>query len=218
MNDSQISRIAKAEYYGDKKMSREYSSALSRIEMMTRKTKFEYKDEYGIRRKGDYYYVADYSDKEKDLEILGMKELPERLERYTKAKAGDKRGYIDASLQMEEDRKYIENNNGKYNQFATTQKNLTTLGSWGEKTPYMKIEKGQLGRNVLRGIGNVGLFIRNYTVRPVYGAIGKHIVAPIHRRIVREDSQRMYRNRPLHRYEARKEYLQNTGNNFLCLE
>lgn len=214
MDDSEISRIAKAEYYGDKKMSREYSLALSRIELMTREEKFEYKNEYGIKRKGSYYYIADYSNKEKDLEILGMRELPERLERYTKAKAGDKRGYIDASLQMEEDKEYIENNNGKYNQFATTQKNLRTLGSWGEKTSYMQIQKGQVGRNILRRIGNVGLFIRNYTVRPVYGAIGKYIVAPIHKSIVGEDSQRMYKNRPLHRYEARKEYLQNAGNNF----
>lgn len=214
MEDSQIRKIANAEYYGDKEMSKEYSAALSRIEFMTREGRFEYKGEYGIKRKGTYYYIADYSDKEKDLEILGMRELPERLERYTKAQAGDKSGYIDASVQMEEDKDYIENNNGKYNQFATTQKNLMTLGSWGEKVPYMQIKKGQFGRNILRRIGNVGLFVRNHTIKPVYGAIGKHIAAPIHRKVIGEDSGKMYRNRPLHRYEARKEYLQGTGENF----
>ncbi len=45
MNDNEISRIAEAEYYGDKKLSKQYDIALRRIKAMIREEKFEYKDE-----------------------------------------------------------------------------------------------------------------------------------------------------------------------------
>lgn len=45
MDDSEISRVAKAEYYGDKKLSKQYDIALRRIKAMVREKNFEYKDE-----------------------------------------------------------------------------------------------------------------------------------------------------------------------------
>lgn len=171
--------------------------------------------QHGLKRTGKYKYLLDYTGREDDLKVLGMQEYPERLERYTKALAGDKSRYTNATVQMQADAQYINNNNGKYNHFTTTQKNLTTLGAWGEKRPYYQMQSGELGKNVLRGMGNVGTFVRNYTLAPIYGTIGKHVVAPIHRKFARADEGSMYRNRPLHRYEARKEYFARQGSNFL---
>ncbi len=52
MDDTQISKIAKAEYYGDKKLSKQYDTALRRIKAMIREEKFEYKDEATRVKKG----------------------------------------------------------------------------------------------------------------------------------------------------------------------
>lgn len=167
-----------------------------------------------MKRKGKCQYLLDYDNREQDLETLGIKEFPERLERYTRAKAGDTSRYTDAATQMDEDKQYLDSYNGKYNHFETTQKNLMTLGAWGEKRPYYQMQKGQIIRNGLRVVGNAGKLIRNYTFRPVYGTIGKYVVAPIHRKLQDKDEIGMYKSRPLHRYEARKEYFATKGNNF----
>lgn len=167
-----------------------------------------------MKRTGKCQYLLEYDNREQDLETLGIREFPERLERYTRARAGDISGYTEATTQMDEDKQYLDTYNGKYNHFDTTQKNLMTLGAWGEKRPYYQMQKGQIVRNGLRAVGNLGKLIRNYTFRPVYGTIGKHVVAPIHSKLQDKDEMGMYKSRPLHRYEARKEYFAGEGNNF----
>ncbi len=43
MNDYEIKRIVKAEYYGDKQLASQYANALQRIESMIQETSFTYK-------------------------------------------------------------------------------------------------------------------------------------------------------------------------------
>lgn len=45
MNDSEIEKIAKSEYYGDKNLSEQCKAARRRIESMIQERNFKYKDE-----------------------------------------------------------------------------------------------------------------------------------------------------------------------------
>ena len=136
---------------------------------------------------------------------------------------------------IDQDTEFIETNNYGYNSHQNTQENLRTLGKFGEKSVKapVSVEQSKLQRFGLNTM-NALIALRNHTVAPVNKAIGTFVAAPIHRTILgvkkvktkdpinvdgyliptmedmiatsQEYSSGMFKNKPMHRYEARKNY------------
>lgn len=136
---------------------------------------------------------------------------------------------------IDSDTEFIETNNYTYNARQHTAENLKTLGKDGEKSVKAPILDTQnfAQRFGLR-VMNAMITVRNYTKAPVNKAIGTYVVSPAYRalagvtspkskneltvngykikpmedilRISQKRSVGMYRNKPTHRYQARKDY------------
>ncbi len=136
---------------------------------------------------------------------------------------------------IDRDTEFIETNNYGYNSHQNTQENLKTLGKYGERAvkAQVSVDQPALQKFGLHSL-NVLIEIRNHTTAPVNRAIGTFVAAPVHRALFRvtksksrqpvnvdgylitpmEDmlatSQRhsvgMFKNKPTHRYTARKDY------------
>ena len=136
---------------------------------------------------------------------------------------------------IDQDTEFVETNNYAYDSHKATQDNLKTLGKDGEKSQKAQISDDQkfLTKLGLRTM-NVLISIRNHTFVPVNKAIGTLVVAPIHKKmfkvgrttevekknvdgyliepvdaqleIAQQKSAGMFKNKPIHRYEARKDY------------
>ncbi len=136
---------------------------------------------------------------------------------------------------IDRDTEFIETNNYGYNTRQNTQENLKTLGKYGEKSVRAQIsdEQSKLQKMGLHAM-NALIELRNHTTAPVNRAVGTYVAAPIYRTLARaikpkyrepvsvngylitpmEDmiatsqkhSSGMFKNKPSHRYHARKDY------------
>lgn len=209
-------------YYGNKEKSAEYKEKMQEFKSHIVEKEFEFVDKDGKRQTGVYSTVEPYEGMEDDLAFLQLEEYADRLERLTKYEAGDISAYSkfkNPEAVAERDKSYIETNNSAYNRLVTTQKNLMTLGKYGEKVPYSKMQEGQTVRNILRAVGNAGRFIRNHTTAPINKFIGSKIVAPIYGAVTgvnKGNVAGLYSNKFTHRYVARREYFASQGKGYFA--
>lgn len=136
---------------------------------------------------------------------------------------------------IDKDTEFIETNNYTYNSRQNTAENLKTLGKDGEKSVKTQIsdEQNFAQKFGLKAM-NAMITIRNYTKAPVNKALGTWVAFPIYRSLTgvkqakskkpinvegylitpMEDilatsqihSRGMFKNKPSHRYHARKDY------------
>ena len=136
------------------------------------------------------------------------------------------------NLLRAQDQEYVETNNYAYNQHKTTNQNLKTLGKHGEKTAYIALEDaitekegkakvnfGAIRRNIIPALFNTGMFIRNYTKRPLYSFVGMG-VSSIHKIIFnsKQNIVGVYKDKRTHRYEARKDLYEQLYDYFTLLK
>lgn len=188
-----------AKYYGDKEYQQRYSEIAQRYR----------ENEVEVTNGGiTYRTVQDYAEKEDDEKFLILGEYKNSLERMTKYEAGDTSVYSGTpdqiTAQYNKDKEYVETRNYTFDQHKNTQKDLATLGKFGEKMPYIPKQNGII-KNGLRAVGNVGIFARNL-VAPVYRFVGRNVAQPLHRLITRGKDASPYRNNPYHRFVARRDY------------
>lgn len=136
---------------------------------------------------------------------------------------------------IDQDTEFIETNNYTYNSRQNTAENLKTLGKDGEKSVKAQIsdEQSFAQKFGLKAM-NTMITIRNHTKVPVNRAIGTWVASPIYRALMgvkqakskepvnvdgylitpmedmlatsQKHSRGMFRNKPSHRYHARKDY------------
>ena len=207
-------------FYGNRKKGAEYKDRLYRLEDHIIDKDFEFTDKDGARKVGVYQTVEDYPEMQEDLTFLQLEEIVERIERRSKKQAGDLSVYSkfdDPEKAFKEDDDYVATDNHAYNGLLATSTNLMTLGKYGEKVPYSKMQEGQIVRNIFRGIGNAAKFFRNHVTAPINKFIGSKIVAPIYDRITGVETGTtagVYSNKRTHRYVARRDYFQSQGQGY----
>lgn len=188
-----------AKFYGDKDYQREYTQRNNRY----KSNEIEVIDN-GIT----YKTIRDYPERLEDEQFLILDKYKECLERMTRYEAGDTSVYTGNPDQikaaLEKDKEYVETRNHTFNQHKNTQKDLATLGKYGEKMPYIPRQVGPL-RNIVRAVGNVGIFARN-TISPIYRVAGRYVAQPLHRLITRGKDASPYRDNWYHRMVARRDY------------
>lgn len=136
---------------------------------------------------------------------------------------------------IDRDTEFIETNNYTYNSRQNTAENLKTLGKDGEKSVKAQIsdEQSFAQKFGLKAM-NTMISIRNHTKAPVNKAIGTYVASPIFRALMgvtqakskepvsvdgylikpiedmlatsQKHSRGMYKNKPSHRYHARKDF------------
>lgn len=188
-----------AKFYGDKEYQRKYD------EIATRYRANEIEVSNGTTT---YRTVQDYAEREDDEKFLILGEYKNSLERMTKYEAGDTSIYSGTpdqiNAQYEKDKEYVETRNYSFDQHKNTQKDLATLGKYGEKLPYVPKQNGIL-KNGLRILLNANILIKN-AAGPAYRFVGRHVAQPLHRAITRGKDASPYRNNPYHRFVARRDY------------
>ncbi len=190
-----------AKFYGDRGYQREYMQRSARF----RSHEIETTDNIsGIT----YRTIEDYDEREEDEKFLLLDKYAECLERLTRHEAGDTSVYTGTADQintaMQKDRDYVETRNHTFDQHRNTQRDLATLGKYGERVAYIPKQNGII-RNIGRVVGNIGIFLRN-AVSPIYRGIGRYIAQPVHRIITRGREASPYRNNLYHRMVARRDY------------
>lgn len=136
---------------------------------------------------------------------------------------------------IDQDTEFIETNNYTYNSRQNTAENLKTLGKDGEKSVKAQIsdEQSFAQKFGLKSM-NAMISIRNHTKAPVNKALGTWVASPIYRALMgvkqakskgpvsvdgylitpmedmlatsQKHSRGMFKNKPSHRYHARKDY------------
>lgn len=195
-----------AKFYGDEDYQAEYNERNARF----RGHEVERLDASGRV----YRTVEDYPEREADEEFLLLDKYSECLERMTRYEAGDTSVYTGTPDQinrlLEKDREYVETRNNTFDQHRHTQRDLATLGKYGERVPYIPRQTGVV-RNIVRAVGNIGIFARN-AVAPVYRVVGRYVAQPIHRLVTRGRDASPYRNNFYHRMVARRDYFEEMNN------
>lgn len=136
---------------------------------------------------------------------------------------------------IDKDTEFIETNNYTYNSRQNTAENLKTLGKDGEKAVKAQISDDQkFSQKFGLKTMNTLITIRNHTKVPVNKAIGTYVASPIYRALMRvtqakskepvivdgykitpmedilatsqKNSRGMFKNKPSHRYHARKDF------------
>lgn len=136
---------------------------------------------------------------------------------------------------IDQDTEFIETNNYTYSSRQNTAENLKTLGKDGEKSVKAQIsdEQSFAQKFGLKAM-NTMITIRNHTKAPVNKALGTWVASPIYRALMgvkqakskgpvsvdgylitpmedmlatsQKHSRGMFKNKPSHRYHARKDY------------
>lgn len=136
---------------------------------------------------------------------------------------------------IDQDTEFIETNNYTYNSRQNTAENLKTMGKHGEKSVKAPVSDEQnLAQKFGLKAMNAMISIRNHTKSPFNKAIGTYVASPIYRALLKvtqskskgpvnvdgylitpmEDmlatsqkhSRGMFKNKPFHRYSARKDF------------
>ena len=206
-------------YYGNPQKAREYKRNWKELKKNIKEVEFEYTDKDGNVQTGKYKTVEEFEDMQSKLEMMQLQDYKEKLERVSKAEAGDVSIYPDTDEgkeQFEEDKFYVETYNASYNRVKNTKANLITLGKYGEKVPYNQLQTAQSVRNIFRAVGNVGKFIRNHTTAPINHFIGRFIVSPVYGLVAGSNRTvaGLYSDKATHRYVARREYFASQGDGY----
>ncbi len=84
-------------YYGNPEKEKEYEMRIARFKshIVERDFEFEDEDDYWRLKKGKYKTIEDYPEKEEDERFLQLEDYQYRLERLSKAEAGDLTQYRD---------------------------------------------------------------------------------------------------------------------------
>lgn len=188
-----------AKYYGNKDYQEKYNQIAARYRA----------NEVEVTNGGyKYKTIQDYAERQEDEKFLILGEYKNSLERMSKYEAGDTSVYSGTpdqiTAQYEKDKEYVETRNYTFDQHKNTQKDLATLGKFGETMPYIPKQTG-IVKNGLRIVANAGIFARNL-VAPVYRFIGRNVAQPLHRLVTRGKDASPYRNNPYHRFVARRDY------------
>lgn len=121
-----------AKYYGNKDYLEEYRERAERHRLHETEI-----SENGI----NFKTIKDYPEKEEDEKFLLLEDYKPALERKTKYENGDNSIYVgnadEIKQQYEKDKQYVETRNFTFNQHKNTQKDLETLGKYGEKMAYI---------------------------------------------------------------------------------
>ncbi len=194
-----------AKFYGDRDYQERYRVAASRFRQ----------NEVEVTQNGvTYRTVQDYPERAQDEEFLILDDYKNALERTTKFEAGAAGVYTgtDAEIQAkyQRDKEYVETRNYTFDQNKNTQRDLATLGKYGERMNYIQRQQGVL-KNALRVVGNVGILAKNI-VAPVYRFIGRTVAQPLHRLRTRGRDASPYKNNPYHRFVARRDYFNDVAN------
>lgn len=162
-------------------------------------------------------------------------EIKHEVESQLEEMSSDENKHKMIQALIDKDTEFIETNNYSYNSRQHVQEHLKTLGKHGERSikhavtkEHSKLQK--IGLHTLNGM----ITLRNYIKAPVHKAIGTFVAAPLHRLLFKagktshkgpvcvdgfeitpiEDmlatSQKRsvgtFKNKPTHRYQARKSY------------
>ena len=188
-----------AKFYGDREYEREY---------LERSKRFKSHEITRTSRGISYKTLDNYPERAEDEKFLLLDKYKETLERVSKYEAGDRTVYSGTPNQinqaLERDREYLKTRNYTFNQHEHTQRDLATLGKYGERMPYIPRQHGIL-RNVGRVVLNAGILARNI-VAPVYRGVGRFVAQPIHRLVTGGRDASPYRNNSYHRMVARRDY------------
>ncbi len=192
-----------AKYYGDKDYRAEYKIRSERFKS----------NEAEVTTGGTTYRtINDYAERAEDEAFLFLDGYKKALERSTKFEAGDisvYSGYSNPDAEYKKDKEYVETRNNTFNQHENTNKDLATLGKYGERVPYIPKKQGVI-KNIGRAIVNTGILIRNITA-PAYRFLGKYVGQPIHKLITRNSDASPYRNNFYHRMVARRDYFEDVA-------
>ncbi len=193
-----------AKYYGDKEYLNEYEKRSKRY--FSHITEIENENNSNLKYKTVDYYNEIHDDEK----FLLLDKYRNCLENITRYENGDTTVYQgspeEIAKQFEKDKAYVQTRNHTYNPNEYTQKDLKTLGKYGEKMPYIQKQKGIL-KNVGRGVLNVGILARNI-VAPVYRGVGKFVAQPIHKLVKGNKDASPYKNNMYHRMLARREFFE----------
>lgn len=191
-------------YYGDKAKEAAYNAAMKRINSH-KKTD----PKTGIQ------YIEFYRGKDSDLKQTQLELFDEKSEKLARYYNGEVDLYKDAA-EVKNDELYVKSNNSAYNHKQATKNSLATLGKYGDRVNYLPVKNSG---NTLKGIGhallNVPIAIRN-AVSTVYRLVGRPISA-IYGAVAKNKSG-IYANKPMHRFEARKDYFIRAENERLAAE
>lgn len=190
-----------AKFYGDRDFEREYHERSERYRSHEARKR--------IRGTNIIFRTVDnYPEREEDERFLLLDKYRESLERVTRYESGDTSVYSGTQAQidqaLERDREYIRTRNYTFNQHEHTQRDLATLGKYGERMPYIPRQRGIL-RNAGRILLNGGILLRN-GMAPIYRGIGRFIAQPVHRLVTGGRDASPYRNNSYHRMVARRDY------------
>lgn len=192
-----------AKYYGDKDYRDEYKIRSERFKA----------NETDVTTGGTTYRtINNYAERAEDEAFLFLDGYKNALERSTKFEAGDTSVYAaygDPDAEYKKDKEYVETRNNTFNQHENTNKDLATLGKYGEKVPYIPKKQGVI-KNIGRAVANTGIFVRNITA-PAYRFIGKFVGQPIHKLVTRNSDASPYRNNFYHRMVARRAYFEDVA-------
>lgn len=216
-------------YYGNSKKEKEYRTRIKRFKSHIVEEDFSYENNQGEMIDGKRKNIEDYPEKSEDEEFLQLEEFQKRLMRVSEYQAGKTDDYeeiaeniIGLGLAKQEEREnliqemiqsdidYIETNNFAYNQRASTQTNLMTMGKYGEKVPYLPVKDKNIGQKILNGMANTYFFLRNNISANLHTLAGTYVAAPVHKLLFNPNKVAVgtYKGSATHRYTARKDYFE----------
>ncbi|MGN0973438.1 MAG: hypothetical protein ACI4OT_01710 [Bacilli bacterium] len=223
-------------FWGNKEKAQKYKETID-----------QYKSHI-ITREDGTQYVEDFEDKAEIEQFLQLEDFGPRLEAYSRLQVNnDNSLYLErieyfreigmdlpkgengqelsddeiVKIFAEDDAQYISTYNNSYNRLMTTYYNLQTLGKYGEKMPYYKMEHAKeddgfgvrltyAAKNVGHTMMNIVLFGKNHISAPIHKFVGTYVVAPVYKLITKADERTagQYGNKRSHRYQAALEYYQ----------
>lgn len=182
-------------YFGNKEKSTQYYESLNRLKNHIKTEHFSFRDLNNNIVDGQYQTIQNYSNLESDLKLLQLDGLKEKLEKTSKALAGDNSIYSGNDDELEKDLKYIETNNFAYNRNQMTTQNLRTLGRYGEDV--------RTNSKILNAL----FFVRNNVRAPINRFLGRGVSRAYS--TVFKANTGLYDSKPSHRYKARRDYFYN---------
>ena len=201
------------EYYSDSEFRDIYNKVLA--EYLSHRVEVEDKEK-GYK----YKTIEDYETRKEDEEFLLLDGYKARLERLSRYKAGDNSVYPEDEEEkkalIRDDKIYLSTLNHKFDKHKYTQRDLATLGKYGEKAPYIPEQKSLVGKG-FRVVGNAFIGIRNF-FSPVYRFIGKNVAQPLHKAITGGKGGTPFDSHPYHNFVARRDHFTSVKRAMLMIE
>ena len=192
-------------YYGDKKARKESQKAFKNLRKHLIDDVFQYQNNEG-QWQGKYKKVGDYKEKERDLAVLKKYKLEDIVKLIEIDSKRNNKGYQLTNEEQELEENFLKNN---YISSVYTNKNLGTLGNYGEKVAYTKFDEKRRIKNVVIATGNLGKFVRNHSIAPISSFVGHKIAQPIHSKMFANyrSVKSVFKGPRTHRYVARRDFI-----------